>query len=149
MRKKQKKSLIKLIFEYIRYTVAGNVLFWGTYILFFIGNVLMNQSSDVALPIASLLATILYFIVDKEWVFAEKGDRRKTSIEMVRFMLFMTLNYFINLAIVLGLERYYAITPYLGQFIAGLFFSVWSFVGLRYWVFASPPPPKRRRVRSA
>ncbi|MFS8120083.1 MAG: GtrA family protein, partial [Microcoleus sp.] len=123
MRKKQKKSLIKLVLEYIRYTVAGNVLFWGTYILFFVGNVLMNQPSDVALPIASLLATILYFFVDKEWVFTEKGDRRKTSTEMVRFILFMTLNYFINLSIVLGLERYYAITPYIGQFIAGFFFA--------------------------
>lgn len=135
MRQKQKKSLIKIAIEFVKLQVAGNILFWGTYIGFFGLRELADWSTITALATASILAHILYFVADKEWVFSDKTGRRKTSDELSRFILFMGLNYFINLGIIAWLDSYFGITPYIGQFISGLFFTVWSFVGLRYWVF--------------
>lgn len=135
MKKKQKKSLIKLAIEFVKLQLAGNILFWGTYIGYFLLHELRNWPDVWALATASIFAHFLFFIANKEWVFDDKTGKRKTSSEIKRFITFMGLNYFINLGIIMGLETYFGITPYIGQFLSGLFFTFWSFIGLRFWVF--------------
>lgn len=158
MKKKQKKSLIKTAIEFIKLQIAGNILFWGTYVGFFVLHEVFHWHSVVALASASIVAHGLFFIADKEWVFSDKTGKRKTGDEITRFIMFMGLNYFINLGIITGLEHYFGISPYIGQFIAGFFFTAWTFIGLRYWVFHeakrqpaitihTPKTKERRRAR--
>lgn len=135
MNKKQKKSLIKIAIEFVKLQLAGNILFWGTYIGYFVLHEILNWPDANALASASIIAHGLFFIVNKEWVFDDKTGRRKTSSEIKRFVIFMGINYFINIGIIMGLQVYFGITPYIGQFIAGLFFTFWTFIGLRFWVF--------------
>jgi putative flippase GtrA len=135
MNKRQKKSLLKLTIEFIKLQLAGNVLFWGTYVGYFVLHTLMGWSELSGLATASIFAHLLFFVADKEWVFDDKTGKRKTPDEIFRFILFMGMNYFINIAIIAGLRIYFDIDPYIGQFIAGLFFTFWTFIGLRYWVF--------------
>ena len=127
--------------EFVKLQLAGNVLFWGTYIGYFLLHEMAHWEYMHALVTASAIAHILFFIVDKEWVFEDETGRRKTSTEAIRFVLFMGLNFFINLGIIAGLKEYFGITPYIGQFISGLFFTVWSFVGLKFWVFRDAKHP--------
>ncbi len=143
MKQKQKKTLWNRLLEYAKFGIAGNILFWSTY-LFYLGfRHVLGWEEAAALATGSVIAHFIYFFVDKEWVFAEGGSRRKTRVELLRFVLFMTLNYFINLGIILGLSKYFGIMPDFGQFISAAFFTVWSYIGLKYWVFAPP----RRRVK--
>lgn len=135
MSAQQKKKRLKLVVEFIKLQLSGNILFWGTYIGYFLLHQLANWNDITALAIASIFAHCLFFIANKEWVFDDKTGKRKTSQEMIRFILFMGMNYFINLGIIAGLEHYLGLTPYIGQFVAGLFFSAWNFIGLRFWVF--------------
>lgn len=135
MNKKQKKSLWQNVLQFIKLQLAGNILFWGTYVGYaFADNVLHNRTW-LALAIPSILAHVVFFVVDKNWVFSEKTGKQKTSTEVVRFVIFMGLNYFINLGIILGLEKYFGVSPYIGQFISGLFFALWVWLGLKFWVF--------------
>ena len=135
MNRKQKKSLVKIVIEFIKLQLAGNILFWGTYIGYFLLHTLAGWPEVSALATASIFAHLLFFIADKEWVFDDKTGRRKTKSEITRFVMFMGLNYFINLGIITGLRVYFDIDPYIGQFIAGWFFTFWTFIGLRFWVF--------------
>ena len=135
MNAKTKKSLLRNIWQFIRLQLAGNILFWGTYVGYAIADNVLHTTSWLALAVPSILAHILFFIVDRNWVFSDKTGKRKTTDEVIRFILFMGLNYFINLGIVMGLETYFGITPYIGQFIAGLFFTFWTWAGLKFWVF--------------
>jgi len=135
MNRTRKKSLLKLAIEFIKLQLAGNILFWGTYAGYFVLHTLFGWAEVSALASASLFAHLLFFIANKEWVFDDKTGKRKTSSELVRFVLFMGMNYFINLGIIAGLREYFNVDPYIGQFIAALFFTVWNFVGLRFWVF--------------
>lgn len=135
MKKKQKKSLIKLAIEFVKSQVAGNILFGGTYLGYFLLHEMAKWPDASALATASIIAHALFFIANKEWVFDDKTGRRKTSSEIQRFVMFMGMNYFINLGIIIGLQTYFGITPYVGQFIAALFFTFWTFIGLRFWVF--------------
>lgn len=135
MKTKTKKQLKADIWQFIKLQIAGNVLFWGTYI----GNAYFDQilhlPSWQSLAIASIIAHVAFFFVDKNWVFSDKTGKRKTSEEFLRFVIFMGFNYFLNIAIVLGLERYFGITPYIGQFISAFFFTFWQWFGLKFWVF--------------
>lgn len=136
MEKIKKQFTLANLIQFIKLQLAGNILFWGTYIGFFLLHELAHWPELTALATASVIAHALFFIADSEWVFDEKGKRRKSPGELTRFVIFMGINYFINLGIIYGLSYYFDITPYIGQFIAGLFFTFWTFIGLKYWVFA-------------
>lgn len=60
---------------------------------------LMHWQELVALAVAALLAHVLFFIVDRNWVFDEKHQTRKTNTEITRFVIFMGLNYCINIGL--------------------------------------------------
>lgn len=135
MEKIKKQFTLQNLIEFIKLQLAGNILFWGTYLGFFLLYEMANWTEVASLAIASIVAHILFFIANSEWVFDEKGKRRKSPGELTRFIMFMGLNYFINLGIIYSLSHYFGITPYIGQFVSAMFFTLWTFVGLKYWVF--------------
>lgn len=135
MTPKAKKSLWKNIIQFVKLQLASNVLFWGTYVGYAIGDKLVRAESWKAIAVASILAHVLFFAINKKWVFNTKVGQAKTRVEMLRFLLFMGLNFFINIGIVLAFEKYLNISPYISQFIAAGFFTVWNWAGLKFWVF--------------
>jgi putative flippase GtrA len=135
MKKTKKKNLLKLLIQFVKLNLAANILFWGTYAGFAVFDRLLGWEELPALATASILAHILFFIVDKNWVFVDKTGRRKTRDELVKFAIFMGFSYILNIAIIRGLSEYAGISPYIGQFIAAGFFVFWNFIGLRWWVF--------------
>lgn len=145
MEKIKKQFTVKNLIQFIKLQLAGNILFWGTYIGFFLLHELADMPEVSALALASIVAHAAFFVVDKKWVFHEGEGRRKTNTEITRFIVFMGINYFINLGIITGLSYYFDITPYIGQFISALFFTFWTFIGLKYWVFKKPKQTRRKR----
>lgn len=129
------KPLHKKMLEFLRYIVAGNVLFLSTYCMYFVLHGALGWSDGLAMAVGSVVGHIVFFAIDKTWVFVQGGSRRKTREELVRFVAFMGASYFLNLGIVLGLDKYLSISPYIGQFVAAGFFTAWNYVGLKYWVF--------------
>ena len=124
-----------MIIQFVKLQLAGNIIFWGTYLGYFISDYFFGHPELWALAVASLIAHGLFFIVSREWVFdADTGERRKKQ-DVYRFIIFMGFGYFLNLLIIESLHRYLGVSPYIGQFISGLFFAVWNFVGLKWWVF--------------
>lgn len=148
MEEKIKKQLtLANLIQFIKLQIAGNILFWGTYAGYPVFHEWLQWPEMAALATASIIAHILFFIADSEWVFNEKGKNgkeSKTTAEIVRFVLFMGLNYFINLGIIWMLSHYFDLTPYIGQFISALFFTLWNFVGLKYWVFRGREDVERK-----
>jgi putative flippase GtrA len=136
MEKVKKQFTLQNLIEFIKLQLAGNILFWGTYFGFFLLYEVANWTEVLALAVASVIAHVMFFIANSEWVFDEKGERRKSSGELTRFVVFMGVNYFINLGIIYALSHFFSITPYIGQFISALFFTLWTFIGLKYWVFS-------------
>lgn len=135
---KTKKKRIKLVTQFIKLQLAGNVLFWGTYAGYWLLNNILGWQELPSLLIASAVAHVMFFIVDKQWVFADKSGVRKTRAEILRFIAFMGFNFALNIVIIETLSIYGGIKPEIGQFIASAFFTFWSFFGLRFWVFQAP-----------
>lgn len=163
MEKIQKHFTLKNLIEFIKLQLAGNILFWGTMGGSFVGAEWLHWSDLRALVTASILAHIAFFIVDKEWVFNSETGQQKTAGEVVRFALFMGLNFFINIGIVMATKQFlgpdFVVDPlYVGQFAAGVFFTFWTYLGLKFWVFhdthahsllVKRRPRRGRRTRKA
>lgn len=131
----KRQFTFKNLIEFIKLQLAGNILFWGTYLGYFVLDKWAGWQHLHALVTASLAAHVLFFIVNKEWVFNTDNDQQKTAAEAVRFAVFMGLNFFINIGIITWLDVFLGVTPYIGQFIAAMFFTVWTWLGLKFWVF--------------
>ncbi|HET7630181.1 MAG TPA: hypothetical protein VFK03_02295, partial [Candidatus Saccharimonadales bacterium] len=60
MSEDKKKNIFRLIVEFIKLQIAGNVLFWGTYIGFPIFHEVLGWPSFWSLFTASLIGNILF-----------------------------------------------------------------------------------------
>ncbi len=134
--KTKKRQLIRLAIQFLKLQLAGNIIFWGTYLGYFVSDYVFGHPELWALALSSLLAHVVFFIVSREWIFDAATGRRKQRQEVIKFIVFMGFNYFLNLAIIEGLRHFLGITPYIGQFISGFFFGVWTYLGLKLWVFS-------------
>lgn len=144
----KKQTKLGLIFEFIRLQLAGNILFLGTLGGVFVSDFLTGVHPMVGLIVGSLCAHIVFFIVNRKWVFTTSTADRHSLAEIIRFVTFMTFNFFLNILLVEINRRVFAILApdyaayayYAGVAMAGLFFMIWSYIGLKFWVFA---PVKR------
>ncbi len=134
-KKAQKKRWFKPFIEFIKVQIAGNVLFWVTYLSYFVFDSLASVPYPISFIMATITGNIVFFMVDRHWIYNSHNGKRKSSREVSRFIIFMTLNFFLNIFIVQALNDYLGISPYIGQFIAAAFFTVWTFLGLHFWVF--------------
>lgn len=135
MKRKQKRSIIKFVIEFFKVQFAGNILFWVTYGSYFVFDTFAKIPYPISFIMATVTGNIIFFLLDRNWIYNSKSGKCKTSKEILRFVLFMTLNFFINIFIIQILHDTLNISPYIGQFVAAGFFTVWTFLGLHFWVF--------------
>lgn len=150
MKRKHKKSLLQLLTEFAKLQLAGYIPFWGKYLGFAFFDNFTPVPTFYALLIPMVLANIIFFYVDDKWVFSHPAGKRKSNFEALKFAVFILVSEIFVLAITYGLYNFANITPYIGQFISGFIMAIWTFFGLRFWVFkATPTKAKtRRKARS-
>ena len=168
-RKKQKKiNFIQVIWDFLKLQVAANILFVSTLMGFLIGDKVLHTPQLPTLIVASIIGNILFFIIDRDWLFTKKGAKYgKWAIQ--KFIIFMSLNFVLNILLIEFFGWVLRTTPdashtiilftiwdfatgwigpfigsnlsnnwemYVAQFLSGFVFAGWSFVGLKFWVFA-------------
>jgi putative flippase GtrA len=140
----KKQKAYQLLWEFVKLQLAGNIPFWGTYII----NLVLDKGFSIdkfqALLVATVLANAVFFIVDDRWVFSQTRPKRKTTDEIVRFVIFMSLSALLVFNITWQLYTLLGISTYIGQFISAALSILWTFIGLRFWVFA---PAGRRKLK--
>ncbi|MDB5176858.1 MAG: hypothetical protein JWN75_526 [Candidatus Saccharibacteria bacterium] len=137
---KKRKAFLQLVYEFLKLQLAGNIPFWGTYIINFGLDKGLHVDKFQALLVATVLANALFFIVDDLWVFSNTRGKRKTTDEIWRFVVFMSISALLTFNITWVLYSQFGVSTYIGQFISAAISIIWTFVGLRFWVFA----PSRR-----
>lgn len=133
-----KKHIIQLLTQFAKLQLAGNIPFWGTYFGFMLLDKVFHMPEFQALAIATVIANVLFFIVDDKWVFADTGGRHASKYEAVKFAVFISISAVVVFAITNALSHFGNISPYIGQFISAGISTIWTFAGLRFWVFAPP-----------
>lgn len=139
--RKKTSALVTNILQFLKLQLAGNILFLGTLAGVAVADA-MSADPFVGLVAGSGLAHIVFFYVNKNWIFTGSSSK-ETRHEAGRFILFMTFNFVLNLFLVEGattivstyLPHLTEYSYYLGVVMAAMFFAVWSYLGLKLWVF--------------
>lgn len=150
-RTNRKKTPVKNIIEFIKLQLAGNILFLGTLLGIAVADHILYIDPFWGMVGGSLIAHIVFFLVNKNWIFHTSSKRGYG--EIIRFIVFMSFNFFLNIFLVSLLTQLILIQMpsvegfeyYLGVISSAVFFAIWSYVGLKFWVFA---PTKRHAAVS-
>jgi putative flippase GtrA len=145
--KSKKRKALDLSWEFVKLQIAGNIPFWGTYIINATLDKGFNTDKFQALLIGTILSNVLFFIVDDRWVFSRTRNKRKTGNEVLKFIVFMSFSALLTFNITWQLYSTLGVSTYIGQFISAALSIIWTFVGLRFWVFAPARSVKRSRPR--
>jgi len=136
-RSQQKQKIITFFFEFIKLQLAGNIPFWGTYLIHLALDKGLGVAPFQSLLVATVLANAVFFIVDDRWVFSDSRRQRHSSTGALRFVIFMSISALLTFNITWQLHELFGISIYIGQFISAGLSILWTFAGLKFWVFAS------------
>ncbi len=141
----RRQVLLQGFLEFIKLQIAGNIPFWGTYFLFALLDKVFYAQTMPALFVSTIAAYTLFFIVSDWWVFSKSRGQRKKTTNIWRFIVFMSITALLTFNITIQLDEILGISPYIGQFISAGISISWTFVGLKFWVFA--PTKERQKAK--
>jgi putative flippase GtrA len=145
MKSKQKaKNWHAEIKRLLAYSVTGGAWFWSGYLAFAVCDQVFGLSLFWAKLIANLVGITVNFILERIWVFDRGRKNKKLTVVTERYFILTVANLFIDYLIVRGLQEYFGLTPYLGQFVSAGFFFGWNYLWYKYWVFAAARKATRK-----
>jgi putative flippase GtrA len=113
--------------------VGGATYFWSGYIIFAICYSGLHWHWLPAKILADAVGLTLNYLIQRHWAFA--GQAHLSEMEHAgRYIFIEAVGFVLDYAIIGGLQAI-GITPYVGFFISAAFFSVWSYLWYKYWVF--------------
>ena len=136
--KKQQKEITR----FAEYMVGGGVWFWSGYIII----VALDDQMPLfwANFIGNSVGITLNFLISRYWVFKTKRQT-KLGVATYRYLVYTALNAFALNYFILQALRNVGIEPYIGQFIASAFFTVWNYFWYKAWVFKGQQPIRRTK----
>ncbi len=146
LKKRHQKELRRIV----EYMVAGGAWFWSGYVIIIF--TYEHLGLFAANFIGNAVGISLNFILERYWVFKTKRPTTLT-IATQRYIIYTALNAFLLNYLILKSLRGVGIEPFIGQFIASAFFTVWNYVWYKAWVFkgaeAKVPAHKKplKRIR--
>ena len=120
--------------QFLKYMSGGTLYFWSGYAVFALGYSVFHLWWLWAKVAADIVGWTLNYLVQRYWAFA--SDRLKLS-EMQhvgRYIFIETIGFILDYLIIYALNAV-GITPYIGFFVSAGFFTVWSYLWYKYWVF--------------
>jgi putative flippase GtrA len=120
--------------QFVKYWLGGGVYFWSGYGVFALCYTVFKWDWLPSKIAADAIGWSLNYFVQRYWAF--NSDRLKLS-EMQhvgRYLFIETIGFILDYAIIGGLKAI-GVSPYFGFFISAGFFTVWSFLWYKYWVF--------------
>lgn len=123
----------KTVEQFLKYMAGGSIYFWSGYAVFAVGYSVLHLWWFWAKVTGDIVGWSLNYIVQRYWAFA--GLHHLREIEHIyRYLFIESLGFIMDYAII-GVLKANGITPYIGFFISGAFFTVWSWLWYKYWVF--------------
>ncbi|HWT55493.1 MAG TPA: GtrA family protein [Candidatus Microsaccharimonas sp.] len=121
-----------------KYMVGGAIYFWVGYAIFAICYSGLDWGWLPSKILGDIVGWTLNYLVQRYWTFAEHAHLSEME-HAGRYIFIESIGFVMDYGIIWGLTAI-GITPYIGFFISAAFFSVWSFLWYKYWVFPEKKP---------
>ncbi len=119
--------------QFLKYMAGGSLNFWSGYAIFALCYSVFHWSWFWAKVLADIVGWTLNYVVQRFWAFS--GQHHLSEMQHAgRYIFIESIGFVLDYAIIGGLNAI-GITPYIGFFISSGFFTVWSWLWYKYWVF--------------
>lgn len=119
--------------RFVKYMAGGSLYFWVGYGVFAICYSGLHWSWLPSKVLADAIGWTLNYLVQRFWAFADQVHLSEMQ-HAGRYVFIESVGFVLDYLIIWGLKAV-GITPYIGFFISAAFFTVWSFLWYKYWVF--------------
>jgi putative flippase GtrA len=119
--------------RFSRYLAGGSLYFWVGYAVFAVCYSFLHWNWLPSKIVADVIGWSLNYIVQRLWTFKDRVHLSEMQ-HARRYIFIEAIGFVLDYAIIGGLKAI-GITPYIGFFISSLFFTVWSWLWYKYWVF--------------
>lgn len=138
MTKRQPTGRQKLVsrrttIQFGKYLTGGNVYFWSGYAVFAVGYSVFKWDWLPAKILADAIGWSFNYLVQRLWAFSDQIHLSEIQ-HAGRYLFIESIGFVLDYLIIWGLKAI-GVTPYIGFFISAGFFTVWSFLWYKYWVF--------------
>jgi len=123
----------KSVIQFGKYMAGGSLYFWTGLGVFAICYSLLKWDWFPSKVLADAIGWSLNYVVQRFWAFAEQHHLSEMQ-HAGRYVFIESIGFVIDYLIIWGLKGI-GITPYIGFFVSAGFFSVWSWLWYKYWVF--------------
>jgi len=130
----------KSVIQFGKYMAGGSLYFWTGLGVFAICYSLLKWDWFPSKVLADAIGWSLNYVVQRFWAFAEQHHLSEMQ-HAGRYVFIESIGFTIDYLIIWGLKSI-GITPYIGFFVSAGFFTIWSWLWYKYWVF-----PEKRRLR--
>jgi putative flippase GtrA len=119
--------------QFMKYLVGGSIYFWIGYAVFAVGYSVLHWWWLWAKVAGDVIGWTANYFFQRYWAFAEQSHLSEIR-HVGRYVTIESIGFVLDYAIIGGLKAI-GISPYIGFFISGAFFTVWCFLWYKYWVF--------------
>ena len=120
--------------QFGKYLAGGSVYFWSGYAIFALGYSALHLWWLWAKMLADAVGWSLNYLAQRYWAFNSDRLRLSEMQHVGRYLFIETIGFILDYAIIAGLKAA-GVTPYIGFFVSAAFFTVWSYLWYKYWVF--------------
>jgi putative flippase GtrA len=120
--------------QFGKYMAGGSLYFWVGYAVFAICYSGLGWGWLPAKILADAIGWSLNYIVQRYWAFNSDHLKLSEMQHVGRYLFIEAIGFVLDYAIIGGLKAI-GVTPYVGFFISAGFFTVWSYLWYKYWVF--------------
>jgi putative flippase GtrA len=134
----------KFAAQYSKFLAGGSLYFWVGYGVFALCYSGLHWKWLPSKIIADIIGWSLNYVVQRLWTFKDQIHLSEMQ-HAGRYIFIESIGFVLDYLIIWGLNAL-GVTPYLGFFLSAGFFSIWSWLWYKYWVFPESGGKKQKRV---
>lgn len=127
--------------RFAKYMAGGSLYFWVGYAVFAICYSLLKWDWLPSKILADAVGWSLNYAVQRLWAFSDRAHLSEMQ-HAGRYVFIESVGFALDYLIIWGLNGV-GITPYIGFFVSAGFFSIWSWLWYKYWVFPEKKTARR------
>lgn len=132
--------------RFSKYLVGGSVYFWVGYGLFAVLYSSLHWHWFPAKVLSDIVGWTAGYVVQRFWAFSDRISLSEMQ-HAGRYVFIETIGFILDYGLIGGLVHL-GITPYIGMVVSGIFFTFWSFLWYKYWVFPETGGKKSSKLKS-
>lgn len=117
----------------MKYMAGGTLYFWVGYGVFALCYSAFHWWWLWAKMAGDIIGWSLNYLVQRFWTFSDRAHLSEMK-HAGRYLTIESVGFVMDYALIGGL-KWIGISPYIGAFISSAFFTVWSYLWYKYWVF--------------